>query len=189
MRDDTLLVFGGGLILLWSPLLAYFLIRYGVSGLIYASTLTELGPRTGLLARLWGLFYLLMFVFYSFAVCFLTPELLKLGLDKVVAILGTPHQMVETAAYTFIGMGLCFAIAGLFLVKFESRVTHSNASRDFGVRARQAYLYLSGLVLVAIGFFSLLRFPIWAHLVVLVLFSYMSFPLWLKFHSIARNQI
>ncbi len=87
MTGKVATVFGGAFLFLLCPYLLIFLAKQAYTGLFKGTTLTHFGLRSGWIARLYGVFYLLMFPLYFFEVVTIALIFFNFGSLNILHIL------------------------------------------------------------------------------------------------------
>jgi hypothetical protein len=177
MTDDMLLVFGGLCLMLVCPVLVYSLARYGFAGLFYGMTWTNFGPRTGFIARLYGIWYVVLLFLYGLGIVYLVQRFFRLGLEALIRILSLPVRMGPEASILFIVLGPVLAAVGNLTFHLTLRRNPHLVVVPARKRAIQAYSLTTGAAVLAIGIFSLAGFPLWTYILVVVGLSYLHITL------------
>jgi hypothetical protein len=166
MKDSEVLVFGSGFFLSLSPYLFLYVTKYAFTGLFQSSTLTHVGIRTGWIARIYGVFYLLFFCLYMYGAFVILPALLELGPPKILLALVSPLPTNSEVGLLFIAMGASLAIATWLLMRFRFR--HTTPTPAVAHHRRGSYLHLqanSGAIFV-LGLIMMFNSPMWLYIVI-----------------------
>lgn len=177
MDDQTLMAFSGTWFLIIGPYLFYFLAKYAFKGLFKGNTLTHFGMRSGWLARIYGVFYSLLLIFFILGYIDVAPLYLNLGLAVIINTLLLPWPRTENSiflGFLFIGIGLFSLLLNWLVLRFVAWRYPTRLIDPKNARASKAYLFnyvgtieLSGILILIGGPLGLLPLVIGASVYVL----------------------
>jgi hypothetical protein len=150
--------------LLFIPKLIYFCAIFAYEGFKNGITLTHGGMRKGVIAKIYGVFYSVLIVFFALSIPVYVKDLLSTGVEKIKQALVFAASMPEIG-FIFIGISVFMLLLKEGLVRFRKKNIRKNA---------YAYKVYNSMLLLplAIGIQNVLGLPHWVYIAILVYFMY-----------------
>jgi hypothetical protein len=142
------------------PGVIYFSAMCAYYGLVKARTITHWGVKSGIIARIYGFFYLFFVIYGILAFRFLAQYLTEFTLQDVTRALLYPSLMPIFLSLTFFGMGiLMFLIWRWSLWIISTRIPENPPMPDAMKSYQEQVLAAIGLTIL-IGLLTLTNLPI-----------------------------
>ena len=155
------------IMLLVLPKAAYSCVVFAYDGIRNGETLTHIGMRRGLIARIYGFFYVLMFIFCIAIIPSFFEMLIEIGKAGILQAL--------LFALSDFSLGIIFIGLAVFVFLLERWIVWLVKRRnlDFSESAKKIY---NSVVLwpLAIGVWALIGFPNWVLVCIFAFFIYFS---------------
>lgn len=182
MKDSFGLVFLETLLLSISPMFFAYFGKYAFAGLVQGKTITHFGLRSGILARLYGFLYLILFILCFGCCLVLLPSYLGLGITAIIQalLLPLPGKGNVSVGLLFIGLGIFLVVLAWLLDKY---VAWRYPQRTLGARqarARKIHLATTIAAWELTGLIMAMNAPLRALILVLAATTYVDlvFDVW-----------
>jgi hypothetical protein len=156
------------------PGIVYFSAVCAYYGLVKARTITHLGVKSGIIARIYGFFYLFFVVGGILAFRFFAQYLAEFTLKDVTKALIYPSRMPIFVSLTFIGTGIFMLLIWRWSLWIISSRNQENTPNSEAMKNYQVQVLIAVGLTFLVGLLTLTDLPIILVMLSVLIYTYVG---------------